>query len=559
MGVKTGKRVLSKTSNRMPRIKHAKRSWLQARGAAGESGKELFIKTALDLYMETAQFAQPLLTADGEPVLDQFGRMKDAAPFAATMLSVGGVWMTKAMLRAAWKIVFNQDYYALDFPDYYAGLDDANHPDIRVRRAYLLKMERRMKAEIEPGWSNRTMPLPSYAHPMTTPLNGMITAGELLYPRRNCYMFSQAICDLHDRSVTYLEFLRRQVAYETNLAGDHHVNQSGWRGVLAKLGDYTAFDTTKVWRVAQETANAAGEPLVTGHEMPRELIRQHIGRWLKEGLLRKVTVHLYRTTSARTDEHRPHWTRRAISPLDWVDKLILRIYERQFKEAESTFTLKDVLGWFDGVVPAVTIRDRFYRHTKGDDAFFEQWGVRGHYRLTDRMMALLDHHPPVDVSALILEQVGAYSNSACVLWVTPHDVLALHPKLNAGTVMETLVSMVGDGILSICEVQPALDRLRGTGVGIRKTPRLRRRREQMSETEKLRAEAYAGAEALDADPFLQRGFYPTQKGYEVMGITDHPWPGPPVNAEASGMPARPFVPWPTPHLDRIRARWREEI
>lgn len=385
---------VNRQSSRRPRLTRYHNDKFSAADETGLPGRTRWLQCLLDMYVEEPDVAAPMLGEDGEPVKDQFGGLIETADKRFLLVRDG--WMTKSLLVTGWYAVFGESYLMADYPEHYERTHDPESPDARIRRINqdrdgigIVRIDR-----ANPKAYDRPHALVSYAHPMDHHLTEMIRKGEMLKQpgRKNRYFPAKHVCEGEavNRPDAFAMFELRSAIADMNPTKAIHQNEPGWARVLAKMERYVACDFTRIIRLAEKEYNANMEPLFAEGADKENIVRIHISRWLAAGRIVRVTKHMYRTTGVVYKARGYDW--RKISPLHWMDKLILRAYGEYVGDPEWTFTFAEVVEWYREYVAESTIKQAFYAAARGEDRFFDRYGESGHFRLSARMISALNHH-----------------------------------------------------------------------------------------------------------------------------------------------------------------------
>lgn len=156
---------------------------------------ELILRTILLEYARTPEVVNPVRDAEGNLVLDSFGREKETPKTPRPLRSkVGAVWFTKDAMRDAWLKVTGQTYYKEMQPEKFEVAIPYDDPE--TTRALLeghteffdprrKKQQKAWRAPIER----------SYSHPMDRQVERWKKRGDLICDGHNRYFFSKGVCE----------------------------------------------------------------------------------------------------------------------------------------------------------------------------------------------------------------------------------------------------------------------------------------------------------------------------------------------------------------------------
>ena len=371
---------------------------------------DAWLRETLFLYVGYREITKPLLSADGQPVLDNFGRPRQApdAPREDDGVRKGAVWFTKKTLRKAWFVVFQQDF---------------NHVDHRPHYEKRKRVRSMTENEILSG-QRTARTYVNYSHPMDTYLTRLIKDGRVIRKAAGRYMVSQAECerldlkevwDLHiERGVRWegLDYTNRQVSASLvdrqrrtvrendMLTIQHpsslyesmrHPNQIAWNEVYKALNQYLYFDVNTVRTLARL--------YVIGLTETSKLPATHLTQWVKNGKVRKVLPGLYQSAEFdKWNKERDRFQRPITVTTDsWMVEWIAYFAGIQYREPRRGFTYSTILAYYEEDAPdewvTKNLPDRLLRGTVANLLiYYVRKGylkklVRG-YQLSDATMEL---------------------------------------------------------------------------------------------------------------------------------------------------------------------------
>lgn len=326
---------------------------------------EFWLRTALDLYVGYREITVPMLSADGQPVLDSFGRPRLAADAEKELHGIrkGAVWFTRETLRAAWFIVFQQDSNRIDHADHYSISER------RTRQPNVVEAQARGAAR------NKI----NYSHPMDTYVDRMSKDGRLIRKSSNRLMLSMDMCLELERPDAWKVHMARGQRWEgliysehkvkasdvvTNkrqvrnsdiltimrpnatLAGIRHPNQIAWDGLYEEVTNYLLFDRDILYELARQPERYLS--ITSPHA-----VSAHISRWLRDGRIIRVLPNIYQSTKFAAWNHNREKYQRPIlfeSPswmLEWMRYWAPYQGRMEANGVTVSFNAKTISDYFD--------------------------------------------------------------------------------------------------------------------------------------------------------------------------------------------------------------------
>lgn len=413
---------------------------------------DAWIREVLFLYMRYREITTPMLSADGQPVVDTFGRPKPALDAEKEMHGVkkGAVWFTRETLRAAWFIVFEQDANRVDQSNHYAKTARHRHTS---------------EADLIAGRTNVRV-YTNYSHPMDAHITRMVRDGRLIRKSQGRYMVSKGECarvelkevwDLHlQRGFKWegLTYTEQQVpaalvdrgtrkvrnsstlTFQTphsSIEGKRHPNALGWDAIYAELESYLFFDRWDVHRIARKLdviTEAQGMASVTTHMV----------RWTASGKITKVLPKLYQSKDFAPwfRDKKTEWQKPIVPDTSsWIVEWLSYWSRMQVRMGQSSYFTSDTI---------------FSHFTWSDDSSVQEW-MATHYPdgLHLRSIARMLTHYKEQGYIVKHTHVGFRASAAVVdlfapLWLTPselHSVIEMTKEVVRVTTLP-LVDAIGE-------------------------------------------------------------------------------------------------------------------
>lgn len=383
---------------------------------------------------------------------DQFGRLVETVPRSYRHgIAPGGVWMTRGIFRHAWKLLFNQDFYAIDHPERYepktVGLTAKEEAVLAMRGGYRSFRERERNSSPQ-----------QYSHPMDHKFNQAIEKGWIVQRSRGLYMVSEEMCDSVSlrRHHVWREHQRRYHKWEvvhSNVEKGHNLGERNWRRVIPLLKDLPAFEADHVVILMKSIGYKT---------FSRENALNGLSRLRSTGAVINVTGNLHRMLYAnepgldgtlQNGPRRNATLGKILTYTDWLDAFVMLTVELTVKDPQHDFHVDDVIAYAQkrneltgvGSVNKHSIYNKFlrnastYQKVRADAPFIISGNGPKRYRLraeTVKALAannLSDREIEERVREAFLRWLKPIQwQNTQPMWIMRDDCDHIHPDIDGG-------------------------------------------------------------------------------------------------------------------------------